>query len=246
MFQTQLNGYDKKSVDDYIAKLKNEIMEQKLTILDNEQKYLDYREKKSELESRERNLYKAVRALQDAQKINDEGTKALYTLKLEQLTLIYKKAEELMSNIFLRYPEIEKDPKIKDLFFDFEQLIQSTKSKEVSKNGMNTPISTKNDSMRILLSKMQDYRMAKDKPKEVRFERSEARLQIKPVCADSQISDVDDFLSSAPVEDSNYFKSTKEKESSGFNLEEAINPKDDLETIMQAFDFFNGGATEQI
>ena len=57
MFQTSYNGYDRKSVDEYIAKLKSEIMEQKLSILDNEQRYMDYREKQAELETKERNLY---------------------------------------------------------------------------------------------------------------------------------------------------------------------------------------------
>ena len=92
MFQLQSNGYDRKSVDDYISKLKSEIMEQKLTMLENEQKYLDYKEKSSELENKERNLYKAVKALQDAQRIREEGTKTLYTLKLEQMAILYKKA----------------------------------------------------------------------------------------------------------------------------------------------------------
>ena len=63
MFGIQENGYDKKSVDDYISKLKNEIMEQKLSILEREQRYLDYKEKSDELENREKNLYKAVKAL---------------------------------------------------------------------------------------------------------------------------------------------------------------------------------------
>ncbi len=236
MFETQYNGYDRKSVDEYIAKLKNEIMEQKLSILDNEQKYMDYREKRAELETRERNLYKAVKAFQDAQKIKDEGTKTLYTLKLEQLSQLYKKAENLIKNIYLRHPEIEKDMQIKNLFTDFEQLLESTKSNDNYGSVLNAPISTENDSMRILLSKMQDYRMTKDRPREVRFERmqTETRLQIKPVCADSQINDVDDFLK-APVGENKYFKSPDE---SGFNLDEAINPKEDLETIMKAFDFF--------
>jgi len=238
MFETQYNGYDRKSVDEYISKLKNEIMEQKLSILDNEQKYMDYREKRAELETRERNLYKAVKAFQDAQKIRDEGAKTLYTLKLEQLSQLYKKAESLLKNIYLRHPEIEKDVQIKNLFSDFEQLLESTKTNDNYSSVMNAPISTENDSMRILLSKMQDYRNAKDKPKEVRFERvqTETRLQIKPICAGSEFGDVDDFLKATPVEENKYFKSPDE---SGFNLDEAINPKEDLETIMKAFDFFN-------
>jgi len=237
MFQTEYNGYDRKSVNEYIAKLKSEIMEQKLSILDNEQKYMDYREKRAELESRERNLYKAVRAFQDAQKIRDEGNKTLYTLKLEQLSQLYKKAETLIKTMYLRHPEVEKDLQIKTLFVEFEQLLNSTKDNDNYNSVLNAPISTQNDSMRILLSKMQDYRNTKDKPREVRFERSqtETKFQFKPVCGDSKIGDVDDFLNAKPV-DSGFFK---KEEDCGFNLEEAINPKEDLETIMKAFDFFN-------
>ena len=240
MFQLQSNGYDRKSVDDYISKLKSEIMEQKLTMLENEQKYLDYKEKSSELENKERNLYKAVKALQDAQRIREEGTKTLYTLKLEQMAILYKKAENLINNIYMRHPEIEKDSQIKSLFIDFQDVLEKTKTGESVTHVMNTPISTENDSMRILLSKMQDYRMTKDKPKEVHFERmpTETKIQIKPVCAEYKTNDIDDFLSKEP-ESNGYFKKV-DLDTSGFNLEEAINPKDDLETIMKAFDFFNG------
>ena len=240
MFQTSYNGYDRKSVDEYIAKLKSEIMEQKLSILDNEQRYMDYREKQAELETKERNLYKAVKALQDAQKIRDEGTKTLYTLKLEQLSQIHKKAEILLKTIYLRHPELEKDPQVKNLFIEFDNLLQETKDGERYNHAINTPISTDNDSMRILLSKMQDYRSGKEKPREVRFERvqTETKLQIKPISGDEQIGDVDDFLRAKPVEGNKFFKIEEE---SGFNLEEAINPKEDLATIMSAFDFFTEG-----
>lgn len=239
MFDIQENGYDKKSVDEYISKLKNEIMEQKLSILEREQKYLDYKDKSDELENRERNLYKAVKALQDAQRAREEGTKTLYTLKLEQISLLYKKAENLINNIYIRHPEIERDSQVKDLFFDFQNALDNTKSTDGISSVISTPISSENDSMRLLLSKMQDYRMSKDKPKEVKIERNvtEAKLQIKPICADSKTNDVDDFLSTQP-EDNRYFKKVN-LDTSEFNLEEAINPKEDLETIMKAFDFFN-------
>ena len=244
MFDIQENGYDKKSVDEYISKLKNEIMQQKLSILEREQRYLDYKEKSDELENREKNLYKAVKALQDAQKIREEGTKTLYTLRLEQISLLYKKAENLINNIYMRHPEIEGDSIVKGLFLDFQNSLDNTKKGDAFPNVMGTPISSENDSMRILLSKMQDYRMIKDKPREVRFERNqtETKLQIKPVCAESKMTDVDDFLNAQPDEN-RYFKKV-ELDTSGFNLEEAVNPKDDLETIMKAFDFFNEGQTE--
>lgn len=240
MFATQENGYDKKSVDEYISRLKNEIMEQKLSILEREQKYLDYREKSAELENRERNLYRAVKALQDAQKIREEGTKTLYTLKLEQISLLYKKAENLINNIYLRHPEIERDMQVKTLFMDFQNALDNSKDAEGFSSVLNAPISTENDSMRLLISKMQDYRMMQDRrPKEVRFERAqtETKLQIKPICAESKTHDVDDFLNSQPDEN-HYFKKV-DFDTSEFNLEEAVNPKEDLETIMKAFDFFN-------
>lgn len=239
MFQNQENGYDRKSVDEYIAKLKNEIMEQKLSLLDNEQKYLDYREKLSELENREKNLYKAVAAFQDAQKIREEGTKTLYTLKLEQMNALYKKADMLLKTIYLRHPELQNDKQMKVMFDDFAQTYENAKIGEDYRGGLNTPISTENDSMRLLLSKMQDYRMTKDKPREVRFGRNqtETKIHIRPICSESKIGDVDDFLNSELAEETPLIK--KQVEESGFNLDEAINPKEDLETIMKAFDFFS-------
>ena len=38
MFKSEFNGYDREEVDEYINKLKAEIMEQKLSILESEKK----------------------------------------------------------------------------------------------------------------------------------------------------------------------------------------------------------------
>ena len=74
MFRSEFNGYDRDEVDEYINKLKAEIMEQKLSILESERKCLDAQKQKEEIESKEKNILKAIQVFEDARKVKDTIT----------------------------------------------------------------------------------------------------------------------------------------------------------------------------
>ena len=46
MFSVESNGYSKEEVEKYISKLKSELMEKKLSLLDSEQRILDLKQQK--------------------------------------------------------------------------------------------------------------------------------------------------------------------------------------------------------
>ena len=105
---------------------------------------------------------------------------------------------------------------------------------------------TDNDSMRILLSKMQEKRGSEAPVREVRIERNydskERSIFLKPVTemklgADDDYENlVDKFLASKPIDEQ---PKAMPIVSNGFDLKEAVTPKDDLSEIMKAFDFYN-------
>ena len=120
------------------------------------------------------------------------------------------------------------------------------------KKGEIVKTGTQNDPMRLLLSKMNEKKVQEECPREIKIERVERvdRIernyerpsQIKPVTEmqleenDNYDNLVDKFLNTAPVEED---PKVAKIQSNGFDLKEAINPKDDLSEIMKAFDFYS-------
>lgn len=211
MFELESNGYKREEVDKYVAQLKNQLLQYRLDTLEAEQKALDIKKKAEELDVKEKSIMKAINAFEDSQKAQQESSKNIYALKIEQMELVNNKAAELIRTICNRHPEINHDDILAQNIEDFNDMIKDIKKRE-EVPFITSRINTENDSIRMLLGKMQEYRKAQDSPREVHIER-------KDISKNTMQSDV------------NY--------ESGFNLEEAVNPKQDLKEIMKAFDFFN-------
>lgn len=239
MFESEENGYNRAEVDKYIATLKaqheSKLMEEKLKVLESENRFLDYKKKNLDLENREKNIMSALDAFRRYQ---DEGSRNITALRLEQLHMIEQQYLLLVKELSLHYKGIENNKSIIKLKDALHTIVSTLESQEES---LTSKTNTENDSMRLLLNKMQGYRKAQDGPKEVRISRAN---QIKPV-TDMQLDEGDDYstladkyLATAPLEEPK--SKSAQIQSSGFDLKEAINPKDDLAQIMKAFDFYNG------
>ncbi len=240
MFSTEYNGYDKAEVDKYIARLKAEheskLMEEKLKVLESENKLLDYKKRSYELENKERSI---MSALDEFRRFQDEGSKNIAALRLEQLNMLYQEFLLVIKELALQHKDIERNKSLTKFTEAFDTIVNNI---EEDDDSITSKANTGNDSMRMLLNKMQGYKKAQDNPREVRIARNDDRRnQIKPVTDmkleenDSFSTLADKFLNSVPEEP----KSKQAQiQSSGFDLKEAINPKDDLAEIMKAFDFF--------
>lgn len=240
MFSSEYNGYNKKDVDEYLANLKTEhereLMEERLKVLESEKKVLDIKKKNMDIENREKNI---LAVLDSFKKMQAEGNRNIDVLRTEQLKMIYIHLKEFLAELNLKYPGVLVNNNYKKLASEIENVLDNTNvtSSLVKAN-------TENDSMRILLSKMQEKKN-QDSIKEVRIERAkviESNNQIRPVC-DLELSEndkydnlVDKFLDTQPTEKE---VPKIEIQSNGFDLKEAINPKDNLSEIMKAFDFYN-------
>lgn len=244
MFSYEFNGYNKKEVDSFISSLKAEherkTMEERLKVLEAERKMLDMKNKSIELEKRQN---KIISALETYKKTQAEGKRNIEVLRGEQLKVIYLHLQSLLENLKRKYPNITQDSNYKTLSRDIETILKSTEEKK------NEIISARNenDPMRMLLNKMQEKKV--EKPREIQIERTNfdkierSSSQIKPV-TDMQLDDDDDydnlvdkFLNTAPIEEK---KESIKFQSSGFDINEAINPTQDLSEIMKAFDFYTG------
>lgn len=240
MFSSEIYGYNKQEVDDFIASLKSEheraLMQEKLKILEAEKKILDIKKKTQDIESREQTI---LNVLESYKKAQAEGTRNIEVLRAEQLRMVYLHLQSFLQDLNTKVPGILLNSNYRKLINDIETILDSTEAKKEEFIGAGT----ENDSMRILLSKMQGKR-TQEAPKEVRIERNTYNKpsQIKPV-TEMELEDddnydnlVDKFLDSQPPEEQ---PKALKIQSSGFDLKEAINPKQDLSEIMKAFDFYS-------
>ena len=240
MFSFEYNGYNKNQVDAYIAKLKasheQALMEERLKVLDAEKKILELHNKTKEIEEREKNL----KSMYDSfKKMQAEGNNNIETLRVEQVKLIYIQMQDFMQDLSAKYPGILTNASYKKMLSDIQGIMSKIDKKDASFAW------TDNDSMRVLLNKMQEKRIH-EMAKEIKIERTDSKdrqIQLKPLTkmhldeGDGFDNLVDKFLAEKPVEKE---QRTMTFTSNGFDLKEAVTPKDDLSEIMKAFDFFGG------
>ncbi len=247
MFSSDIYGYNKNEVDKFISSIKAEhekaLMEEKLKVLEAERKVLEVKNKAQEVENREKNILSVLESYRKAQA---EGSRNIDVLRGEQLRVVYSHLQSFLVELNNKCPGVLVNSSYKKLIMEIETILASTQAKkdEIISTG------TENDPMRALLSKMQGKKI-QEPPKEVKIERISSLKEvkerehpslIKPV-VDMQLNEddnfdnlVDKFLSTKPPEQQP--KSLK-IQSNGFDLKEAINPKEDLSEIMKAFDFYS-------
>lgn len=247
MFSTDFNGYNKREVDEYIARLKSDyekaLMEEKLKVLDAERKILENKRKTQEIEARAKNI---VSMLETYKKYQAEGNKNIEALRFEQLRMVYLQLVDFLQKLNEKDPGLLLNSGYKKLLSEIEAIVKNNLSKreEIVSTG------TENDPMRLLLNKMQEKRFQElEFPREIKIERAdkEKTANIKPVTQmqleenDEYDNLVDKFLDTKPPEEQ---PKAMKIQSNGFDLKEAVNPKDDLSEIMKAFDFYNGDDEE--
>ncbi len=239
MFSTDFNGYNKKEVDAYIANLKADyektLMEERLKVLDGERKILEMKRRAQEIDAKEKNI---ATMLESFKKYQEDGNRNIEVLRAEQLRMVYQQIVDFLEKLNERDPGLLLNSGYKKLLAEIRVIIDSNESKQQQ----NIETGTENDPMRLLLSKMQGRRV-QDNPREVKIERIDRTPFIKPVTQmqlnenDNYDNLVDKFLDTKPPEEQ---PRAMKIQSSGFDLKEAINPKDDLSEIMKAFDFYGG------
>lgn len=209
MFSQEINGYSKAEVDIYIQRIKSnyeaKLMEEKLKALDSEKKVLDLKNERLEIENKEKNIMTALNVIEKAKKFQEEGSKNFYKLVMDKLELLIKELN-------LKFPQLRRDQNFEDIMEEFSGMIASYKETLEKSNNLTRPAFSENDSMRMLLNRMQDYKKGQEQPREIHI----------------------NTLKKMPIN----VREVPEKDS-GFDIQEALHPTEDLEEIMKAFDFYN-------
>jgi len=267
-FQNEKNGYKKADVDEYINNLNRELAQWKTRCLKAENEYFKLKNQQDEIEKNGENVTMALTAAIEKAKQIENSSKNVYKLKIQQISLLYDRWELLLNEMVNKHPNLEDSHNIKHMLEDFKKSIENVIKQDVelaaSSNYKNDPMrallakmSNQNQTkLPPKTKKLERNLVSKDlHTGQTELGRIEEKASmIKPITnlklqkddeyetlADKFLTeDFDDnlqyssFLSKKDVEDE--FPYPNE---SGFDLKEAVNPKDDLSEIMRSFDFYN-------
>ncbi len=280
-FSEQFNGYNKQEVDAYIERLKasyeSKLMDEKLKTLESERRLLNFKNQHAELANKEKSILEALDVLEKAKKFQEEGTRSFYSLVFDKIKL-------LVHELDMRFPNMRRNNEYNNIIQELYNLISDYKDKFVPENYITNPINSSNDSMRLLLNKMQEYKKEPTKtPPEVKISTNSVKdttiytnfykrnsFVFKPKEKEENASENNSVTSNTNGSAStlnnqtnqsvnnntnqNYFTQSERKilpdenniqkypkSESGFSFEEALHPKEGLEEIMKAFDFYNEG-----
>ncbi len=260
-FSKQKNGYCEKEVDEYISSA-NLKYERELAQKDKEISSL--KQDVDAAKAKENSVALALTAAIDKAKDIEESSQKIYKLKLEQLSMLYAKWEILLSEMIKKAPDVVEVTNIKE---DMENLKTSIKS--ALKDDFNIELITKTpttDPIRHLLNKLMGTKLegttTKHSPvvktiqrknvsssQKTDLEKLDEKTKIKPISSltleqgEGYENLVDKFLNSDDKVPDTFAKILSvpdyTKNQGAFDLNEAINPKEDLEEIMKSFDFYN-------
>lgn len=245
-FKEQFNGYNKQEVDAYIERLKasyeSKLMDEKLKTLESERRLLTFKNQHTELAHKEKSILEALDVLEKAKKFQEEGTRSFYSLVFDKLKL-------LVHELDMRFPNMRRNTEYNKILQELYSLITDYKDKFIPENYINSPINSSNDSMRLLLNKMQEYKAPKKEVKEVKVNTNNISDTTKYTNFYKRNSFVFKPKETSQNKSTNMDKVINErilpnetkypKSESGFSFEEALHPKVGLEEIMKAFDFYN-------
>lgn len=219
-------------------------------------------------QDKDRQISKAlIFAVEKADQI-ENSAKKLYDLEIKRVNLLYERWNTIMSEIERTYGA-NKSATIAPLIEEFKRGLDSIlkQNQKITSTNIKTQIKNNSDSyIKNLLNKM-DYVINNnseemDKPRKlskVEYKPEHEQKEEKPTKLqsisnrleqlNSKLGTKHDNLVDAYLDerehDNNAFarkigrKQKYEVNDSGFDLQEALNPKEDLDEIMKAFDFFN-------
>lgn len=151
----------------------------------------------------------------------EESRKKLYQLDIQRSRLLYMRMEQVLNELYARYPELKKDSKIQDMSEKFKQAIYYQSDYGVSDNSNNLN-KVKEDPIRRLLNNIINY--IDDDKKDVKtINRADKNIKLPTPPIFEGVKQPQYAYASAPS-------------SSGFDINEALHPKDSLSEILKAFD----------
>ena len=259
-FSKQKNGFNENEVNQYITSLN---LEHQKELKEKDIEIAKLKAKLDGMSSKENSIAFALTAAVDKAKEIEESSQNIYKLKLEQLSMLYSKWEIFLNEMLKKYPEIDEIENLKEKLIGLKTSIRIALKDDFNIDLMSKTPAT--DPIRNLLNRLTEKKQdvaSVPKKKEIKRKTNVSASQktdlnkieeranlIKPISNIKLNKDeafeniVDKFLCSEDDIPNSFKKVLNVPDYSQgdgkFDLNEAINPKEDLKEIMKSFDFFD-------
>lgn len=260
-FDINKKGYDTEQVDTFINKLsikyEEKLSEQKDRVFALKNELSSMQERLNNYKDKDKQISQAlIYAVEKAEQIENNASK-LYDLEIKRMRLLYKQWEDVVLKVSMcNVPSV-----LKKEIAQFSKTISEVleQNNRIGGNVIRKDLHNNSDNyIRNLLNKM-DYAI-NSKPKNTgakdvlnslasETEKENTRMidlsgKLDKIKVKGTGNMAENYLNS-DVEDENtafaqalMHKKKSQPSESGFDLEDALNPKEDLDEIMKAFDFF--------
>ncbi len=261
-FNLDKRGYNPAEVDDYInsliLKYEDRLTQQKDRVTSLRKELSDTKKELEVYLDKDKQISKALlSAVEKADEI-EAGAKRLFDLEKERIDLLYSTWQEIVSSLYA-LEEVQDDEYLKEMLSVFKETLEKAVVQSPKREGQ----IPKGDYVKNVLVKMRKLITEKDDAGESIYRQVKSKLEMSAVAKEhkresnrlSSIknrlkdisikvdNDINDYAVDASFEGNAYEKNIGpnkkivQQEESGFDINEALNPKEDLEEIMKAFDF---------
>lgn len=262
-FDVDKKGYDIEQVDNYInalsIKYEEKLKEQKDRLFTMRNELNMMKDRLEVFQNKDKQISQAlIFAVEKAGQIENSARK-LYDLEIKRINILYDHWKVIIAEVERLYGKNINNQNLNELIADFKRGLDSVmeQNNTIAKSNIKQELKSNSDNyIKNLLNKM-DYVINNKAKKKVEQSKKKTddivndnerpnignRLkkissQLEGKSADKYLNDEKELEKSAYA--SNFMKKSKypKPNESGFDLEDALNPKEDLEEIMKAFDFF--------
>lgn len=260
-FDINKKGYDTEQVDNFINKLSNKyeekLSEQKDRVFSLKNELSLMEEKLASYRDKDKQISQAlVYAVEKAEQVESQASR-LYDLEVKRLRLLYKQWEEMIKKLVAINLPNDLENQLIDMTNTISQVLEQ--NNKIGVNMIRRDLHKNSDNyIKNLLNKM-DYAINTKQKQPARYvlnsmtaetERENNRLidlsgKLDRIMVKGSGNMAENYLNSDEDMNSAFAKTItrgrstpKPTSDSGFNLEDALNPKEDLDEIMKAFDFF--------
>ncbi len=260
-FDIDKKGYDIEQVENYIntlsLKYEEKLAEQKDRVFTMRNELDVLKNRLEAYQNKDKQISQALYfAVEKAEQIENSARK-LYDLEIKRVNILYERWRVLIDQLEQSYGGKSIDPQISKMMDELKNGLDSVmaQNNNIANSNIKQELKENSDNyIKNLLNKM-DY-VINDKPKKKAEPKETKKKEEEKPSIGNRLKVLSSKLDGKSAE--NYLNDEREMESnaysksffgakqavvsdSGFNLEEALNPKEDLEEIMKAFDFFNNG-----
>lgn len=260
-FDIDKKGYDIEQVENYIntlsLKYEEKLAEQKDRVFTMRNELDVLKNRLEAYQNKDKQISQALYfAVEKAEQIENSARK-LYDLEIKRVNILYERWRVLIDQLEQSYGGKSIDPQIRKMMDELRNGLDSVmaQNNNIANSNIKQELKENSDNyIKNLLNKM-DY-VINDKPKKKTEPKETKKKEEEKPSIGNRLKVLSSKLDGKSAE--NYLNDEREMESnaysksffgtkqavvndSGFNLEEALNPKEDLEEIMKAFDFFNNG-----